>query len=303
MRTDKISYITTALLFSSFCLTTLTLSAQQVDDSYLDNSHRLINDNILNKPSLITSSIGQLKNKNSDVLPTVKLKRIAKQDLLLSLNDDSDAKNQLNPALYQTRQQRIKNQRVIAQNSRKDSTHATNQTRHYSFSIFDAYTQLIEDYDGDGFYRTFSVTFDADLYTHHFADSAIVYADLYLSENGGPWIHYFTTDNFIIYGESADDEYEVYTTLNNGYIPTNYDVLIDLYEDGYSDIVATFSANDSNNLYALPLESSNYDPDYNFQESTSHGEGGSHSFIFILALLCTVIARKLNLDNTTNNSA
>ena len=69
-------------------------------------------------------------------------------------------------------------------------------------------------------------------------------------------------------------------------------MLIDLYEDGYSDIVATFSANDSNNLYALPLESSDYDPDYNQYQSTSHGDGGSNSIGFLLFTLVILVTRK-----------
>jgi hypothetical protein len=164
---------------------------------------------------------------------------------------------------------------------------------HHSFAIYDAYTQLIEDFDNDGFYQTFSVTFDADVLTDHADNHAIVYADLYLSKNGGPWIHYFTTDNFSIYGENTDDEYEVYTTLNQGYSPAEYDVLIDLYEPGFEEIVATFSSNDSNNLYALPLESSDYDPDYVVVvESTSHGHGGSSSVFGLVALMLLTLARK-----------
>ena len=60
-----------------------------------------------------------------------------------------------------------------------------------------------------------------------------MYAELYLSKNGGPWIHYYTTDNFVIDGDTTDDEHEVITTLRTGYISDEYDVLIDLYEVGF----------------------------------------------------------------------
>ncbi|GLX80026.1 hypothetical protein tinsulaeT_33660 [Thalassotalea insulae] len=180
-----------------------------------------------------------------------------------------------------------------AVNSKTSSQTAMARTNlyHNEFNIYQGYAQLIEDYDGDSFYRTFSVTFDADVYSHDIINEARVYAELYLSEDGGDWVHYYTTDNFTIYGESEDDEYEVYTTLDQGYVPNHYDVLIDLYEVGYSDIVATYSSNDSNDLYALPLESSDYDPEYVEPHSNSHSHGGSYSWLMI-ALLSICLTRK-----------
>jgi len=130
------------------------------------------------------------------------------------------------------------------------------------FSIYSATSFLHEDFDGDGYYQTFSVNFDADIYSYTENPLAEVYALLYLSKNGGPWKHYFTTDTFIIEGDSDLDEYEVVTTFLSGYSSTHYDVLIDLYQVGYSDIVASISSDDSAALYALPIESAEYDEPY-----------------------------------------
>lgn len=182
-------------------------------------------------------------------------------------------------------------QGVVTSNA--NTNKATNSLRYQSFNIYHGYSQLIEDFDDDGFFQTFSVTFDADVYNTVFSDHAVVYAELYLSKNGGDWIHYYTTDDFSIYGESDDDEYEVYTTLNQGYIPEYYDVLIDLYEVGYNDVVATYSSNDTNELYALPLESSDYDPDYVEYHSESHGHGGSSSMLILSLLLAIVLIKNL----------
>jgi len=168
-----------------------------------------------------------------------------------------------------------------------------NSNIHYSFAIYDAYVQLIEDFDADGFYQTFSVTFDADILSDHSNDHAVVYADLYLSKDGGPWVHYFTTENFSIHGESTEDVYEVYTNLNQGYPSDDYDVLIDLYEVGFEDVVATISSNDTNNLYALPLESSDYDPDYVVVQSTSHGHGGSSSILGLFMMMLVILKKKM----------
>ena len=161
-----------------------------------------------------------------------------------------------------------------------------------SFNIYDGFSQLIEDYDEDGFYQTFSVTFDADVIDTYHIDQADVYAEMYLSKNGGDWVYYYTTDIFTIYGESENDQYEVYTTLNQGYSSDNYDVLIDLYEVGYSDIVASYSSDNTNALYALPLESSDYDPDYVEYHSESHGHGGSNTLFTLSFLVSLLMIRK-----------
>jgi hypothetical protein len=159
----------------------------------------------------------------------------------------------------------------------------------HSFSIYSGYSQLITDIDADGYYQTFSVSFDADILSSFSDEQALVYADLYLSKDGGPWVLYFSTDDFVITGESTDDEFEVVTQLDSGYVPDNYNVLIDLYEVGYGDIVATYSSNDSNTLYALPLESSDYDPEYYEVEYDEHGGGVSW---FFLSLLLILVARR-----------
>jgi len=161
-----------------------------------------------------------------------------------------------------------------------------------SFVIYEGFSQLIEDYDYDGFYQTFSVTFDADLVTYNPYAQAAVYAELYLSENGGPWQHYYTTDSFVIQGESTDDSFEVYSTLSQGFTANHYDVLIDLYEVGYSNIVASYSSDDSNSLYALPLESSDYDIAY-YEEAQLHG--GSASFAGLMVILMVLFIRQYNL--------
>lgn len=161
---------------------------------------------------------------------------------------------------------------------------------HHSFSIYTAYSELISDIDEDGYYQSFSVTFDADLLSSMPNEQALVYADLYLSQNGGPWVLYFSTDDFLITGEDTEDEFEVVTQLDSGYVPDNYDVLIDLYEVGYSDVVATFSSNDSNELYALPLESSDYDPEY-IEVVYHEVHSGNMSWLLLFSALLSLIYR------------
>ena len=163
----------------------------------------------------------------------------------------------------------------------------------YGFSIYQAQTHLIDDYDADGYYQTFSISFDADLISYSYIEQADVYAELYLSFNGGPWQHYLTTDIFTLYGESSDDEYSIHTRLNQGYLSGEYDILIDLYEVGYDDIVASYSAYDDAALIALPLESNEYDEVYVETSHTDiHYHGGSTSLI-MLALLALILTFRL----------
>ncbi len=169
----------------------------------------------------------------------------------------------------------------------KTNQHNTRANLHHSFSIYNGYSELLTDIDADGYYQTFSVSFDADVLSPFINEQALVYADLYLSQNGGPWILYFSTDNFTITGESTEDEFEVITNLESGYAPDSYDVLIDLYEVGFSDVVATYSSDDTNALYALPLESSDYDPEYiEVEYYDEHGGSfGGASLLFFLLIM------------------
>lgn len=185
--------------------------------------------------------------------------------------------------------------------SRVQNQTNTNVDVYYSFSIYSAYSELITDIDEDGYYQTFSVSFDADIISSQPADQALVYADLYLSKNGEPWELYFSTDDFLITGENTDDEFEVITRIESGYIPDNYDVLIDLYEVGFSDIVATYSADNTNELYALPLESSDYDPEYveEIEIIEIHTEQGGSTNKWFVALLLLLLIRSRTRHKTS----
>lgn len=160
---------------------------------------------------------------------------------------------------------------------------------YHSFAIYDASSRLFEDFDYDGFYRTFSVTFDVDVFGAYLNERADLFAELYLSRNGGPWVHYYTTDVFTIYGDSTQDDYEVLTTLYTGYQTDHYDVLIDVYEVGYSGIVASISADNTDGLYALPLESRDRDSS---SEVIIVDEGGAVSFFALLGLGLLAAMRK-----------
>jgi len=165
------------------------------------------------------------------------------------------------------------------------------ESREFStnFSIYNVTSGLYDDFDGDGYYQTFNIIFDADLYSYTNNDIAEVYALFYISEDGGPWTHYYTTDNFLIQGDNEDDKYEVITTFLEGYEPNHYDILIDLYQQGYGDIVASISSDDINELYALPLESDDYDQVYVEVIEVVHA--GSLSIVSLFLLFSIISIR------------
>ncbi len=103
------------------------------------------------------------------------------------------------------------------------------------FEIYEVDMQLLSDLDGDGFHHALNVFFDVDVSV----DSATVYAKLYLSREGEPWIQYFTTDLFTIHVDDLSDAYEVETELMEGYVPGYYSVLIEIYSLDHAHMVAS----------------------------------------------------------------
>ena len=162
------------------------------------------------------------------------------------------------------------------------------------FIIYDAFSYLEADIDGDGYHQSFSIVFDADYFPYSYSDYADVYASLYLSRNGGPWEHYYSSEIFTLYLDSDQDEYEVSTTLEQGYIAGHYDILIDLYQANNNQLVASYSSDDNNALYALPLESSENDVIYVNEVVVTHG--GSSYVLWILCL-CAYLHRFFNLNS------
>ncbi len=132
----------------------------------------------------------------------------------------------------------------------------------FGFSFYSANSYFNVDLDGDGYYSDFSISFDAD-YTN---GSANVYAVIYTSKNGEPWTELLETGVFNIFSNDAGDEQTVTTQLNFDFPTNEYDILIDLYEDGIPGIVATISSEQTVNLSRLPLEDLEHERSSNLSE-------------------------------------
>jgi hypothetical protein len=173
-------------------------------------------------------------------------------------------------------------QQLVISGSRIESTVQRNlaaDAKDQILSVFNAYTEISRDDDDDGFYQHLKVVFDADT-----SDTeSWVYAKLYLSLEGGPWNHYYTTDVFLIQKANLSDEYEVVTRLMDGYQTGYYDVLIELYDADFDLLEVNYGPYEDSDLAALPLEDSDRDQ-YN-----DYGGGGASSLSTLLLGLLALV--------------
>jgi len=158
------------------------------------------------------------------------------------------------------------------------------------FWIHSADVELISDLDGDGYHHALNVIFDVDVDY----DGATVYAKLYLSREGGPWIQYNTSDLYDIFEDDYSDEYEVTTELVDGYPSGYYQVLIEIYSLNHGDMVASDIFDFHNLGKDIMLEDLRRDEVLVYEEVevvTEHG-GGSFSLLIWLLLVQVVIAAR-----------
>ena len=155
------------------------------------------------------------------------------------------------------------------------------------FWIFDADVVLFGDDDADGYFFGIDLLFDADtIYS-----SAPVYAVLYLSLDGGPWNEYAATEDFLVEGANADDEYVVVTELQSGYPTGDYDLLIELFDADTGEFLTDFGPEGSASLSLLPLEDFNRDaPVFDTPVTVTRvsGGGGGSVAVWWLAVLTLV---------------
>jgi len=143
---------------------------------------------------------------------------------------------------------------------RSNSPQSSSQA--FGFSFYDASVFLNFDRDSDGYFSDFTLEFDAD----YDEGSAEVYAVVYTSQNGADWQELFVTDVFVISLDSVEDTQSITTALNFGFPTGDYDILIDLFENGIPGIVASIDPTSDADLFALPLEDSEHDLNTNVSD-------------------------------------
>ncbi len=170
----------------------------------------------------------------------------------------------------------------------------TEYSSHGDITLYDASTELISDFNDDGFYHRFSVTMDVDT----IYDTSYVYARLYLSYEGGPWNHYATSDAYHIYGDSELDSFVIETELADGFPPGYYDVRIEVYDADHDEWLLSYGPYDDASLSALPLEDSYYDDQYHTAmypvetEVVVAAHGGSMSWWLLVIPVLIAVARQ-----------
>ncbi|MGI9199891.1 MAG: choice-of-anchor H family protein [Woeseiaceae bacterium] len=185
-------------------------------------------------------------------------------------------------------------QALVTDGKRSPNKHSTVVSASTDFWFYSADVVLFNDHDVDGHYHGIDLLFDADTYYN----SAEVYIVAYLSLDGGPWNEYTVSENFTLYGASADDEYNIVTELVSGYPTGSYDLLIELF-DGFNDqFLASYGPIDTPELAFLPLEDANRDVPYVPPPPPTtvvvHEHGGAFGWPSILAMLVGVgLLRKL----------
>ena len=162
------------------------------------------------------------------------------------------------------------------------------------FILYDASTELISDFDHDGFYHRFNVLIDVDTVV----DTAYIYAELYLSYEGGPWNHYATSDNYHIHNDSELDSFIIETELADGFPPGYYDMRIEVYDADYDEWLLSYGPYDDASLSVLPLEDSYHDDNdtvviYPVETKlVVAGHGGSMSWWLLLLPALIVVTRR-----------
>ena len=156
------------------------------------------------------------------------------------------------------------------------------------FWFYEVDVILFYDDDGDGYYYGIDLLFDVDTYY----DVADVYAAVYLSYEGGPWNEYAVTEDFTIYGTSANDEYVLVTELASGYPTGEYDILIELFDAFDGAYLASIGPEDTSELAFLPLEDYNRDaPGFDRPVVVNRGGGGAAG-IWLLIPLAAILRRR-----------
>lgn len=157
-----------------------------------------------------------------------------------------------------------------------------------AYRIYSATTRLFDDIDGDGFYTYLRVSFDID--TDYF--DADVFVRLFMRGDDGRWTQFYQSPVFTIYGSSGSDDYEVETELVAGFPPDDYDVLIEVYDAAYGDLVVEYGPLESSALSFLPLEDVSFDGSLPAPVTISRGGGGGATGLelLVLALLAAAVA-------------
>ncbi|HNP34518.1 MAG TPA: choice-of-anchor H family protein [Woeseiaceae bacterium] len=159
------------------------------------------------------------------------------------------------------------------------------QAPNTDFWFYTADVELFGDQDLDGYFYGIDLLFDVDTIYEY----AAVYAVVYLSREGGPWLEYAETEVFDIFGATSDDEYVIVSELLEGYPTGSYDILIEVFDTYDNAFVASFGPENTPELSYLPLEDRELDVPY-IPPVIIVEDGGGAADPLLLGLLMSLLA-------------
>ncbi len=163
------------------------------------------------------------------------------------------------------------------------ATTESSQAANIDFWVYTADVEIFADDDRDGYFHGIDLLFDVDT-VYAIAD---VYAVVYLSLEGGPWVEYAETEDFTIFGSSGTDEYVIVTELLTGYPSGSYDLLIEIFDADTNVFLADYGPESTSELAFLPLEDAERDSFGIAPQppiAVSSGGGGAASWLFLVGL-------------------
>jgi hypothetical protein len=164
--------------------------------------------------------------------------------------------------------------------------------------IYELAYELSEDWDDDGFYTHINLSFDADAPNQ----TRRIYAHISLRDPYGNRQLLSRTDDFVIQHYDSGDYVQNQLTLEYGFDPDHYQLIIDLYDAYNHHLLLT-----SNSPLSTPLnlESIDWDSDYSvyIEEEYSvsatgtYRSGGSSSVLLLGALIIFICLRYKQKSN------
>lgn len=147
--------------------------------------------------------------------------------------------------------------------------------------VYDAKINLLEDYDNDGHYARFEVTYDADDLR---GNGLYAYAVVSLVDLNGYAQTLYTGPTFYIYGDTNSDAQRHEFTLQDDYSPGDYRLRVDLYDACCGSLLDTLITSAQE---PIPLEGQYFDTisyhedvyvEEHYYEEDDGGYGGSWGF-------------------------
>lgn len=143
--------------------------------------------------------------------------------------------------------------------SKDTSTRALQSLAHsgmYWLTVYDS--EIFEDQDQDGYYRGFTLSFEPEVMTGH----DHVYADIYLSYEGGTWHYLTSSQTHFLSSSSGANTISITSELDYGYPTGYYDVLIELRDASTDRLLVSAGPDTEGALGYLPLEDGDHDADH-----------------------------------------